>query len=99
MGCSKAITSKFKPITVKNKDKAGGVQIPPPPMQDFWHVEGELVVCIGDKVKPHGDGEHSSPVMVEGSGWFTLNDIPVCRETDRASCCHPTTGRQWWWVS
>lgn len=87
-------------ITVKALDSAVGVQIPPPPMQDFWFVEDELVVLIGDLVEGHGPPPHSPPPqMVTGSDWMTINGIPVCRRGDLAACGHETTGRPWWKIT
>lgn len=87
-------------IAVKQLDRAGGVQILPPPMQDFWFVEDNLVVLIGDLVEAHGPTPHSPPPpMAEGSHWMTINGIPVCRRGDRAVCGHPTTGRTWWKIT
>lgn len=88
------------PITVKQLDSATGIQIFPPPMQNFWFVEDELVVLIGDLVQAHGEPPHSPPPeMVTGSPWMTINDIPVCRQGDLAYCGCSTTGRPWWSIT
>lgn len=85
-------------IAVKTKDFAGGAQIAGG--QDFFSVEGELVVVLGDPVTPHPPfPPHSTnPVMAEASNWMTLNGIPVCREGHKANCGHPSTGRGWFTI-
>lgn len=80
-------------ITVKNLDAAGGAQIAGG--QGFLRIQGEPVVLLGDPVTPHGIALHAAPVMAEGSGWMTLNGVPVCREGHAANCGHRTTGRPW----
>lgn len=84
-------------VAVRQKDSAGGTQLGGG--QDFFFVEGREVILVGDPVQPHGEGEHGGPVMAEGSGWFYIKGISVCREGHRASCGHPTTGREWFRIS
>lgn len=85
-------------ITVLTLDVAGGNQLTSP--QDFWFVEDELVQLIGGTVESHGPPPHSPPPeMVTGSDWMFINDIPVCREGDLASCRHSTSGRPWWFIT
>ena len=38
---------------------------------------------------------HDAPVMAQGSDWFKIDGVPVCREGHLASCGHATTGRGW----
>jgi uncharacterized Zn-binding protein involved in type VI secretion len=33
--------------------------------------------------------------MVEGSGWFTINGVPVVRTGNKASCGHEANGNPW----
>lgn len=84
-------------IAVKALDSAGGAQLAGG--QDWVTVEGERVVVLGDPVEPHGPPPHSpEPVMVQGSDWFTIDGIPVCRAGHLASCGHPSTGRGWFLI-
>lgn len=80
-------------IAVKTLDHAGGAQLAGG--QDWFRVEDELVVLLGDPVTPHAPGgvHAASPVMVEGSDWMTIDGVPVCRQGHAASCGHLTTGR------
>lgn len=55
-------------------------------------INSSPAVRIGDVVQPHGNGEHTSPVMVTGSSTTFCNGIPICKAGDSASCCHPSTG-------
>lgn len=74
-------------------DTAGGVQLGMAAAK--FKVRGNPVVVIGDAVAPHPpDPPHTtSPVMVQGTGKFRVNGIPVSRVGHLASCGHPTTGR------
>lgn len=81
-------------IAVRSLDAAGGAQLAGG--QNFFFVEGQPVVLLGDPVTGHGNGPHAGPVMAEGSPWMRLNGTPVCREGHLASCGHPSTGRPWW---
>jgi len=82
-------------IAVKDEDVAGGIQIAG--NQNFVKIDGKLVVVKGDPVTPHPSFlPHSgAPYMAEGTSWFRINGIPVCREGHKANCGHPTTGRTW----
>jgi uncharacterized Zn-binding protein involved in type VI secretion len=80
-------------ITVKGKDSAGGVQLAG--QQSAWLVEGAAIVLKGDPVAGHGQAPHSGPVMAQGSGWMTLNGVPVVRAGHVATCGHAATGRGW----
>lgn len=73
-----------------NSDSAGGTQLGGG--QDFCRVDGDLIVLLGDDVAGHGPGAHAGPVMAEGSSFFRINDIPVCREGHAASCGDASTG-------
>lgn len=85
-------------ITLKNIHKAGGVLIPPPPIQDFWSIDDELVVCVGDLVGDHGKYPHRGAKMATGSSWFTLDGNPVCSSGDKATCNHVANGLDWWMI-
>jgi len=84
-------------IAVKALDSAGGAQLAGG--QDFFIVQGQPVVVIGDPVQAHGQQSHASPVMAEGESWFTVNGIPVCRAGHLATCGHASTGRAWFTVT
>ena len=84
-------------ITVLNLDRAKGTQGISP--QDFWFVQDNLVQLLGGRVRPHGPSPHVWPPMVEGSSWMFINNIPVCHQTHKAACKHPTTGRDWWFIA
>jgi uncharacterized Zn-binding protein involved in type VI secretion len=85
-------------IAVKTLDAAGGVQLAGG--QDWFHVEGQLVVLEGDPVTPHAPGgiHAAPPVMAEGSDWMSIDGIRVCREGHAASCGHTTSGRPWFLI-
>ncbi len=83
-------------VAVKTLDAAGGQQLAGG--QDWFTIEGQPVVLIGDPVAPHGKPPHLSPVMAQGSDWMTIDDKPVCREGHLASCGHATTGRSWFFI-
>lgn len=82
-------------ISVKNLDSAGAPLIGG--QNTTWKVDGQPIQLLGDAVTPHvPPGPHlSGPKMVEGSGWFKLNGIPVVRAGNKASCGHAATGRPW----
>lgn len=86
-------------IAVRTLDSAGG-----PHMgggQDWFIVDGEPVVVLGDQITPHGLPPHGPlpPTMVEGSDWMSIDGIPVCREGHLASCGHASTGRGWYTIA
>lgn len=83
-------------ITRKSLDTAGSVQLAG--QQGFFFIDAQPVVVKGDPVTPHGVGVHASPVMAEGSDYWTLNGVPVCRAGHLASCGHPTTGAAWFTI-
>lgn len=79
-------------VAVDALDYAGGVQLIQA-CEDFTY-NGHPVVALGDLVQGHGDPPHSPlPPMVQGTSWFTINGIPICRQGHIAICGHPTTGR------
>lgn len=80
-------------IAVKALDSAGGQQLNGG--QNFFKVDAQNVILLGDQIDPHGAGLHGAPVMAEGSDWMSLNGTPVCREGHLANCQHPSTGRPW----
>lgn len=49
-------------------------------------VNGKAVVLLGDSVEEHGDDEHASATMKEGSLKFTVEGRPVCVTGDKATC-------------
>lgn len=83
-------------IARKALDTAGGTQLAG--QQGWFHVDGQLVVLKGDPVTPHGPGVHAGPVMAEGSDYWTIDGIPVCRAGHLANCGHPTTGAGWFTI-
>lgn len=83
-------------IAVKSLDSAGGAQLAGG--QDWFNVQGQQVVLLGDPVTPHSIGIHLTPVMAEGSSWMTIDGVPVCREGHLASCGHASTGRSWFTI-
>ncbi|TAD90968.1 MAG: hypothetical protein EAZ99_04045 [Alphaproteobacteria bacterium] len=74
-------------------DAAGGVQLGGG--QDWWRVEGALVVVDGDAVAPHGLPPHAGPTMVAGSDWFKIDGNAVVAAGDVATCGHQTSGSDW----
>lgn len=84
-------------VAVKAVDVAGGPQIGG--HAPWFTVDGQVVVCVGDPVTPHGVAKHADPYMAEGVDWFTIDGIPVCREGNAADCGHPTTGRGWFQIN
>lgn len=50
--------------------------------------EGRAIAKVGDRVEPHGEDEHKNAVIIEGSPTVTVNNLPVAREGDLASCGH-----------
>jgi len=55
-------------------------------------VNNKPVARVGDRVAPHGDPPHSSPVMATGSPNVFTNNIKTCKAGDIATCGHPTSG-------
>lgn len=86
-------------VAVRSLDFAGGAQLAG--QQNWFVIEGELVVLKGDPVTPHGPPipPHTAPVMAEGSDWFTIDGIEVCRAGHAANCGHTTSGRAWFTIS
>lgn len=75
-------------------DAAGGTQLGGG--QDWFTIDGEPVIVVGDLVAAHGRPPHSpQPTMVEGLDWFAIDGRAVCRAGHRASCGHPTSGTGW----
>lgn len=70
-------------------DSAGGVIITG---SNDVYINSANAVRIGDSVAGHGNSPHSSPVMVTGSPTVFVNEIPLCKAGDLASCGHPSTG-------
>jgi uncharacterized Zn-binding protein involved in type VI secretion len=79
-------------VAVKGKDRAGGKQAEQ--AHDWFRLDDDPVVTVGDTVEPHGT-HAPAPTMVEGESWFRVGGRPVCRAENKASCGHATTGRQW----
>jgi uncharacterized Zn-binding protein involved in type VI secretion len=71
-------------------DNAGGTQLGPgaPSVK----TEGFTTAVMGDRIAPHGDPPHVTPVMVQASGTVFAEGIQVCRQSDAASCNHTSTG-------
>ena len=76
-------------VTRKSQDSAGAILIGG---STNVIVNGTGAVRIGDAVKPHALGPHTSAVMVTGSSTVFVNDIPVCKAGDLASCGHKSSG-------
>lgn len=83
-------------IAVAGLDSAGGAQLGGAAAP--WSVDGGTIVVQGDPVAPHPPAppHNLAPAMAQGSAWFTIDGVPVCRAGDLASCGHATTGRPWW---
>lgn len=77
-------------ISLVGVDQAGGVITGPG--KPNWTWNGSPISVLGDAVAGHGPGPHGGPTMVEGSGWMTIDGIPVVHAGDAASCGHPATG-------
>ena len=76
-------------IARQGTDSAGGVDECGSPNVK---IEGSPAVSIGDAINPHGRPPHSNAVMASGSLNVFVNNIPVCRAGDTASCGHTTSG-------
>jgi uncharacterized Zn-binding protein involved in type VI secretion len=72
-----------------NIDVAGGViQVGNPTV----FLDGFPIAVEGNPVEGHGDGEHSGPIMVQGTPNFVIGGLPVCTGASQASCGHtPST--------
>lgn len=82
-------------VAVKTLDFAGGVQLIQ--ANPWYRIETQPIVVIGDLVDSHGPSPHSPlPPMVEGTNWYRVGGIPVCRAGHLALCGHATTGRPWY---
>ena len=66
--------------------------------QTWGTLNGRIIAVLGDNVTPHGLYQHAAPVMVQGSPWFTINGLPVCRARDAASCGDTATASQTQWT-
>lgn len=75
-------------IALVGVSQAGGVIRDSP--NTAWTWDGKPIAVIGATVTGHG--KHSSPAMVTGSSWFTINGLGVVRAGDRASCGHTSDG-------
>jgi len=85
-------------VAVHALDVAGGAQMTE--VNDWYRIEAQPVVVIGDLVEAHGVPPHSPPPpMVEGSAWYRVGGIPVCREGHKAACGHATSGRPWFRIA
>ena len=86
-------------IAVNSLDLAGGPQVVQ--VNQWYRVQGEPIVVVGDLVESHGPVPHSPrPPMAEGSSWFRVGltaggGIPVSRAGHEAVCGHATSGRPW----
>jgi uncharacterized Zn-binding protein involved in type VI secretion len=67
-------------------DSAGGTIIGE--IANTVFVNNNVIAVVPDDVAPHGDGEHSSPVMNEGSSNVFACGHKVCRKGDKATCGH-----------
>lgn len=80
-------------VAMEDLDYAGGVQLGG--FTHTWRLQGKLVIVVTDPVQNHGSGAHAAPTMAEGSTWWTINGLSVCREGHQATCGHATTGQPW----
>jgi uncharacterized Zn-binding protein involved in type VI secretion len=70
-------------------DEAGGII---QPTQSIATINGVPIATVGASITGHGNGSHSSAVMVGGSSLFTINGVPVVLAGMLASCNHEATG-------
>lgn len=75
-------------VCLVSQDRAGGLILGGG--QDFVKVDGLPIAVLGDAVENHD--QHQNVRMIEGSPFFKINGLPVCRENHRASCNHTATG-------
>ena len=79
-----------------NLDVAGGPVIA---KQQNWTLNGLAILTLLDPILPHestNEGDHENAFMAQGSTWFTIDGIPVCRMGDLASCNDPLIASQKW---
>ena len=77
-------------VSLVGIDTAGGTI--KGPGKPNWTWNGAPISVVGDDVENHGPGVHQGPKMVQGSGWMTIDGIPVVHAGDAASCGHQATG-------
>lgn len=79
-------------VARRAQDTAQGLQIGA--RQTLVSVEGTLWMVLGDVNTSHGIFPHvpGGDNMAQGSGFITIDGIPVCRECHLAGCGHPTSG-------
>jgi uncharacterized Zn-binding protein involved in type VI secretion len=78
-----------------NIDTAGGLILVGNP---YFFVDGFSVSVEGNPVEDHGNNEHDNAIMVQGVPSFVLGGIPVCTMASQASCGHPPTGSNTFFV-
>lgn len=78
-------------------DTAGGTQLGGG--QNWVKIDGDLVVLVGDGVASHppcpNPATHCAASMAAGSAWVKIDNVPICRAGDAASCGHASTGSDW----
>lgn len=83
--------------TMVEPDIAGGVSVS---NQSWATLNGLLINCVGASILPHEPEItelcETTSAMVQGSPWFTINGIPVCRMGDLSSCGHTAIASQIW---
>jgi len=86
-------------VARRSMDVAAGSQIGA--NQAFVTVQGMLWMVLGDVNAAHGFFPHvpGPDAMAQGSGFITINGIPVCRQGHAAGCGHTTTGARFMKIS
>ena len=84
-------------ITRRTLDTAGGTQLAGG--QSWFFVDGQPVVVRGDPIKAHGPLPHKAAIMAQGSDYWALDKIAVCRAGHLASCKHASTGADWFFIN
>lgn len=80
-------------VSVVGVSTAGGVIQGPGAVG--WDLPDGTISLVGDAISGHGRVPHDSPVMVDGSSWFTIDGISVVVEGSLASCGHSADGKDW----
>lgn len=84
-------------VARKGSDSAGGTHLGGG--QDWVKIDGDLVVLVGDGVAAHPPCPdipvHCAPTMAQGSAWVKIDNTPICRAGDAATCGHASTGSDW----
>jgi uncharacterized Zn-binding protein involved in type VI secretion len=76
-------------VTRMSIDTAGGQLVQGSPNVI---INGQPAVRLNDAVAGHGLGPHANPVMAMGLATVIVNGLPICRQSDQATCGHAATG-------